>query len=418
MGGFRSIEMNSWREESMTTLISFLGKGKGRGGAYRTATYRFPDHARTVPFFGMALSDYLKPDRLILIGTAGSMWDVFFENEGTPGDDSLLALIDAVAENTIDENLLENHAQRLTEKLDYTVHALLIGEARGENGQVDLLARLARLLEPGERIALDITHSYRHLPPIALVAARFLARVKQVEVNDIYYGALEMTDAESGETPVIRLKGLLDMLDWVDALAAYDKNGDYDSFPALYARAQRPDAAGYLGEAAFFERTNQTGQARGPLRQFLAILDAPTNSPMLALVQPELKKRFAWVREENYANRQEKLARLFFKNGDYLRAAIQGFESVITRKVQQKGGGYNPMSYNQRQAAKEELEGEIQRATADRTEAQKAYLDLRNLRNTLSHGVRADLADIQGAMRNEESLRSFLGYLLQRVCGL
>ena len=84
----------------MTTLISFLGKGKETGGHYRTASYQFPDGLRTLPFFGMALTEYLKPARLLLVGTSSSMWDVFFEHEAPAGDDELLSLIDAVSKGT------------------------------------------------------------------------------------------------------------------------------------------------------------------------------------------------------------------------------------------------------------------------------------------------------------------------------
>jgi CRISPR-associated Csx2 family protein len=80
---------------TMSTLISFLGKGKAptRKTGYRTASYRFDaGFARSVPFFGMALTDYLKPDRLVLVGTAGSMWDVFFERAGAD-DDAMLELM-------------------------------------------------------------------------------------------------------------------------------------------------------------------------------------------------------------------------------------------------------------------------------------------------------------------------------------
>jgi CRISPR-associated Csx2 family protein len=70
---------------TMSTLISFLGKGRADlKTGYRIASYRFDaGFARSVPFFGLALTDYLKPDRLVLVGTAGSMWDVFFERRAT-----------------------------------------------------------------------------------------------------------------------------------------------------------------------------------------------------------------------------------------------------------------------------------------------------------------------------------------------
>ena len=61
-----------------TTLVSFLGKNTGDPKTgYRNATYRFSDgRESTTPFFGLALAEALKPDRLVIFGTAGSMWDV------------------------------------------------------------------------------------------------------------------------------------------------------------------------------------------------------------------------------------------------------------------------------------------------------------------------------------------------------
>jgi len=82
---------------TINTLISFLGKGKADPHTgYRTATYRFDaGFSRRVPFLGMALTEYLQPDRLVLVGTAGSMWDVFFERQGAD-DDAMLHLMAAV----------------------------------------------------------------------------------------------------------------------------------------------------------------------------------------------------------------------------------------------------------------------------------------------------------------------------------
>ena len=81
----------------MTTLISLIGKSKADPQTgYRKAHYSFePGFSRTVSFFGLALLDYAKPERLILAGTAGSMWDVFFEHQQTD-DETALALMDAV----------------------------------------------------------------------------------------------------------------------------------------------------------------------------------------------------------------------------------------------------------------------------------------------------------------------------------
>jgi len=91
----------------MTTLISFLGKGRYERDGYRTANYRFDTaFAREVPFFGMALAEYLQPQRLVLVGTSGSMWDVFFERESSQHDDTLLELIEAVEKDAVTDQML------------------------------------------------------------------------------------------------------------------------------------------------------------------------------------------------------------------------------------------------------------------------------------------------------------------------
>lgn len=395
----------------MTTLISFLGKQQK---GYRTARYRFPDTVREVPFFGMALTDFLKPERLILVGTSGSMWDIFFEHEKSSGDEELLALMVAAESGMIDQETLTRQAGNLTRKLGIATECLLIDYARDEAGQAGLLAAIAARLHENEEIVIDITHSFRHLPMLALVAARFLTKTKRIETKNIYYGALDMT--EHGETPVIELKGLLDMLDWVDALASYDQNGDYGAFAPLYQRAGDEQTAGLLRQASFYERVNQPGQARKPLRQVIDLLDntdGSPRSPMAALFQPQLRTRIAWSGNASYGERQAELARHHLVNGEYLQAATQAFEATISRRL--AASNHDPMNRGHRAAAKEKLEREINQAGNNKSEEQKAYLDLRDLRNALAHGSRSNKVEIQSALSSEENLKESLGHWLRLV---
>jgi CRISPR-associated Csx2 family protein len=358
----------------------------------------------------MALADYLKPDRLILLGTSGSMWDVFFDHTTDAEDEAFLALIEAVSNNNVDATLLDALARNLSQKEGMRIECLLIDYARDTAGQIRLLSDLAERLYTNEEIAIDITHSFRHLPMLALVAARFLTIIKKVSVRDIYYGALEMMEAN--EAPVIRLKGLLDMLDWMDALVSFDKNGDFGVFAPLFAEAGDKNAENSLKIASFFERTNQPGQARAPLRDFAQNNRFP-ELPMFELFRPELEKRMNWVNEKNYFKRQFELARRHLANGDFLQAAIQGFESVISSHLTRSRP--DPMNHDYRDEAKESLEAEIHDAGKNKTQAQRAYLDLRDLRNTLAHGSRSGSTNIQRALASESELRDFLTQCLDRI---
>ena len=157
-----------------TTLISFLGKGRtDPKTGYRTATYRFDDgFAKTVPFFGLALAEYLQPDRLILVGTSGSMWDVFFDRNDP--QDNTLELMEAVEHNRVDATMLAQHALKLEKEVGVPVQCVLIPFARDTAEQIKVLTLLAEQVQEGECISLDVTHGFRHLPMLALVAARYL----------------------------------------------------------------------------------------------------------------------------------------------------------------------------------------------------------------------------------------------------
>ena len=380
----------------MTTLISFLGKGRYEKDGYRTARYRFDGaFMREVPFFGMALDDYLKPDRLILVGTSGSMWDVFFEREGHQNDESLLELIEAVESDAVDTSLLQSHAGHLAERLGHPVDCLLIDYARDPAGQARLLGQLAASLTEGEHIAMDVTHSFRHLPMLALIAARFLARVRNVLIEDIYYGAYDMKDPASDEVPVLRLKGMLKMLDWVDALSSYDKDGDYSVFSGLLADDGMAEGrARILESAAFQERVNHLEGARQKLSASLEAI-ATHQGPLGSLFRPELEARVAWVRKPERSQRELALADAYLARRDYLRTAIFLLEGLITREVDRRKGIAN--NYEERDEARKAL-----------GQNDKRFKQLEWLRNALAHGQRSQDTATAKLLSDETALRDAL----------
>ncbi|TAH42490.1 MAG: TIGR02221 family CRISPR-associated protein [Betaproteobacteria bacterium] len=387
----------------MTTLISFLGKGRYEKDGYRTARYRFdPSFVREVPFFGMALDDYLKPDRLILVGTSGSMWDVFFEREASQNDESLLELIDAVESNAVAASMLRTHATRLAERLGHPVDCVLIDYARDETGQAALLGQLAAHLNEGEHIAIDVTHAFRHLPMLALIAARFLARVRNVRIEDIYYGAYDMKDETSGDVPVLRLKGMLRMLDWVDALSSYDKDGDYSVFSTLLAEDGMPEGrARILESAAFQERVNHIEGARQKLS---ASLDAIANheGPVGRLFRPELEARVAWVRKPERSQRELALADAYLARRDYLRSTIFLLEGLITREVDRRRGIAN--NFKEREEASKAL-----------GQDNKRFKKLEWLRNALAHGQRSQDDETAKLLAEESALRDALKRFIREL---
>lgn len=375
----------------MTTLISFLGKSKADAQTgYRKANYCFePDFSRAVSFFGLALLDYAKPDRLILAGTAGSMWDVFFEHQHTD-DEATLALMDAVEREAVTTQMLAIHEQPLSEKLGIPVQCLLISYARDEAEQSTILSDLADHLAPGEKVILDVTHGFRHLPMLALVAARYLARVRQVQVQEVYYGALEMTDPASKQTPVLRLSAMLKMLDWIDALAVYESSGNYGIFaPLLQQDGMQPDRANLLAQAAYFERNGNPVQAKQSLSgAHNHVRDH--QGPLGQLFKTTLTEHIGWFRQGSRADWELALADRYLARQDYLRAITYLCEAYISRATERLGGNVN--QFEDRDWAFKE---------ADKN--QDVWL-LKHLRNAMTHGVRTDNRDAKPLLQDQKAL--------------
>jgi len=379
----------------MKTLISFLGKGQTDAQTgYRMANYRFEEgFLRRVPFFGLALTEYLEPGRLVLVGTAGSMWDVFFQRESAD-DDAVLELMAAVEAGEVDQGLLQLPSHRLAERLGVAVDCLLIPYARDAAQQAEILRLLAAVVHPGDELYIDVTHGFRHLPMLALVAARYLARVVGVQVQELYYGALEMT-TPADETPVLRLGGLLAMLDWVDALASYDKDGDYGVFsPLLAADGMEKGRAELLARAAFYERTSNPVRARETLSSVLPSVEAHRGA-LGELFRETLAKRISWFRGPMRDDWELMLADAYRERGDYLRAATFMYEAFVTGACNARRG--NPNDFHER---KEAYAGARDEAPAVR--------QLEHLRNALAHGVRPRAAHEARTLDDEGALRAAL----------
>ena len=82
-------------------------------------------------------------------------------------------------------------------------------------------------VEPGDRVVFDITHGLRSLPFLVFLFAAYLKTARQVVIEAIYYGALELRSTQpDGAAPVIDLSEFVEMLDWLTATDQFVRTGD------------------------------------------------------------------------------------------------------------------------------------------------------------------------------------------------
>lgn len=398
-----------------TTLLSFLGRTPKSDEGYRKTNYEFKDGENAeVAFFGWALTKRIKPQKLVILGTSGSMWDHLFEtdiNFDNTGSERRLKLIDAVENKKVTQAQLNELAPLLSEHFNCSVDLVIIPYCETEEQQIELLKIISDHIGSKQKIHMDVTHGFRHLPMLSLLSALHMRLVHQAKVEAIWYASF---DPDKQKANVYNLVGLLKIADWLQALSAFDKDGDYRTFaPLLKQSGMASEKTTALEEAGFYENILNIGDATGKLRQATDGMSSEEQfTPDAKLLLPLVKERLNWINEDKQFDKQCKLGEQAQQRGDYLRATLYAYEAVITRLCQQTSSNVN--DYISRENSRAEYEKQLKKKNKQDNERINYFL-LKQLRNQIAHGSRGTKGDIQKILLNEENLKRTLGELLQVI---
>lgn len=175
-------------------IISFLGFNP-RG--YSKTTYISPDHLKKweTSVFQEALVEFYSPDILYI-------------------------LLTKTAETAIPENANESTWATLRSRLKGKVKLEPIPNVPEGHTKEDvwiLFNQLTNCLEEGDEVIFDITHGFRSLPVLALIAVSYLRVVKNIDLVGLVYGAFDAKSKETNETPIFDLLPIVGLLDWTIA---------------------------------------------------------------------------------------------------------------------------------------------------------------------------------------------------------
>lgn len=395
----------------MQTLITFLGRvPRNQQGQYRQTVYDFEDGTRSEPvaFLGWALQQRLDVQRVVILGTSGSMWDHLFEGDLDLGDAAEVertALMEAVEQKAVGESQLTALEPLLARQLGCEVVLQLIPYCRSDAEQAALLDDMASHIQPGDSVHIDITHGFRHLPMLGLLSALHLRQVRQARIDGIWYGAY---DPDTGHAPVHSLTGLLRIADWLNALSAYERSGDYGVFATLIGG----EIGEALSEASFFETVNRTGQARSRLKKALKALEQATDDPALTLFRDELRRRISWAKGDNLYQRQRQLTLEYLARHRYRDAVLDGYEAFITRLARQQG--LRPDDPGDREQARNTFDS-AEKNVSPRSTRYRRWDSLRRLRNALAHGGQPVGEEVQRALGHREAMQALLEDLFKQL---
>jgi CRISPR-associated Csx2 family protein len=206
------VETNK-QNKSRNVFLTFLGTGKYDNVTYRKSDKHFESEKNK--YIQIALLEYFKQQQITI--EAGY---IFLTK-------------DALLKNWDDDNALK---AKLEEKEYRNITPVVISEAVESNRIWDIFeiitagnkenkidgieGEYAGLVE-NDNIYLDITHSFRSIPMLALVALQYAKVLKNIKIKGIFYGS----EPQNGKAEIIDLTSLAELMDWTNAVNSFLKYG-------------------------------------------------------------------------------------------------------------------------------------------------------------------------------------------------
>ena len=306
-------------------LVTTLGKATVKeGGRYRSLNYRFEDGFEFASsFFMQALLEYRKhlqrrPDQVLVLGTASSMWDALLEQTSLDDLDLVETLLQESKAGAVSAGTLERLGNALSNPFGVEIKCVLIPSGRSSAEQAEILRIIAERVPEKATLCFDVTHGYRTLPLLELLSVFYLVQVRQASISEIFYGAADMR--ENNTAPVIRLDFIGNMLQWLTTLPMAEQTGRFDKLAELFP-ADSELAKTLIGYSLNL-RTNQTAAARDCAEKMDTLLQKPFADPVAELYRPALQGKINWRKGDDLALWQILSAKAALRNGDLLRATV------------------------------------------------------------------------------------------------
>lgn len=372
------------------SLISFLGRGPYSADLkrrdYFKTRYQFSDWtSHEVSFFLHAVLTWLReqrhqpPDRVIVLGTPGSMWDnllLTFCPHLEEHETVWQEVARQVDQQTLGEQDVAVVGKLVSQGLGVEVHAELIPPGKTVQEQAHILAALQGHVTKGDHVYFDVTNGYRHQPMLGLGAAILLTYVRDAHIEEIFYGASEMREANAA-APVVSLRWLLDLIAWAGSIEQLRSGG---RLRALTQVVQDPSLQKMLGSASFLLATNQVHRAGEEARHCLDRLAAVPADPILQLTCPAIQEALEAIAGcQRDAHGIVTVARDALRQQDYVRASILLCEAV-TKYETTSGVALDPAR----------------------------VAGIKHLRNALAHAAGGNRADVREALLHRKKLEAML----------
>lgn len=336
-------------------LIAGIGGGKNKKtGNYNTINYSIDEKIyKNRSFITSALEEHFDIDKIIYIGTTGSMWDNLYnfycEKYHIDYDENyylyLMENIEKANENT---DIFNFDIDTFNKTFDGKIKAKLThyGINEGEIfNNFNIIMDLQDELNEGDEVYIDITHAFRSNAMWMFLVMNFITDVidKNIEIKAITYGMFEIKNWDTNTAPIIDLNAFYKLLKWIKGAETFKNYGNI--YPVLDS-IENNEVKKKLEAFSNAMNLNYIGSLKQSIKSLKRIMPLIENikGPGKILI-PSIVKEFIYEFdgiEEDYLI-QVKLAKWHYSQKRYALAYLNLNES-ITRFIFEELKDFFPSS--------------------------------------------------------------------------
>lgn len=279
--------------------------------------------------------------------------------QGWQPEDRILILTteDATRKNWVDHGHRDRDGQPLKREglekrlgmlsLQAQVMRVSIPEGKNEDEIWQIFDMLFGHFQEGDLVVFDITHAFRSIPMLAIVALNYAKVLKQVSLQGIYYGAFEVLGSvrevekmplDNRRVPLFDLAPFDTLLDWGTAVDRFLGAGDAGPVAGLAQGVVQPILRHTRGQDAAARAIRSLAQRLEDFTRAMATCRGPRIPEIVQLLSQNLETTLAQeiIKPLKPLLRQlaDKLAE--FK-GDFTRDGLQAAQWCLDHNLIQQG---------------------------------------------------------------------------------
>lgn len=384
-------------------LISFIGTGQYNDEntarrEYSEAKYSFDGRLiGESSFVSATLIEHFKIDKLILIGTAKSMWEEVYSffcdrNHHSIDEPYYWSLANDCEKANHKSDLEQIDFSPIEKVIGENTQVIVIPYGINEKENQLIIKKLIHSfskLEKGDKITLDVTHGFRSQPLFCAAAINYLIQVndKELELERVLYGMLEARREFEEIAPIVDLSSIVELQRWSTAAYNFKENGKGD----LLSKLMGESTNGLIQKFSDAVAINYVNEIQSQLSNLQSYAGSNFDDPLAEMIVPQVLSKFTKRLQKVQRSKslfQLELSIWHAENRNYGSSFIVLAEGMISYVCEKES--LDAQEKNQRDRAKN-----IMGKNKKHRELFELYKPIRDCRNNIAHSLSGRKNSIQ-----------------------